>query len=231
MNAPVRIAIVWMLFGAVSAQAADLAGVDRAIAKEPGYQGKPRYCLVVFGPEAEFRAWLVLDGNVLYVDRNGNGDLTEANERVAPYYNRNGHFGFRPGELGTADGPKYNLSQVRMEEDGCDMCVSLKSRNYAWAGFDGPGRLRFAASPQQAPIVHFFGPLTLHRFEPQPGSVSPHIQAGPLVRGELNHLGFSLGTRGQGSGAFAKFGVAGGAEAEIRFKNGLSITIRLKPDE
>jgi hypothetical protein len=61
---------------------ADLAKIDRTIRKEPRYQDKPRYCLLVFGPEAKTRIWLVQDGDVLYVDRNGNGDLTEDGERV-----------------------------------------------------------------------------------------------------------------------------------------------------
>lgn len=66
-----------------SAAAADLTKVPRRITKEPAYAGKtPRYCLLVFGPEAEARVWLVLDGDTLYIDRNGNGDLTEANEKV-----------------------------------------------------------------------------------------------------------------------------------------------------
>src|SRR5260370_42667936 len=61
------------------AQGAELAKVDRKIAKEPAYQTKsPKYCLLVFGLEAKDRAWLVQDGDTLYVDRNGNGDLTEA---------------------------------------------------------------------------------------------------------------------------------------------------------
>jgi hypothetical protein len=61
----------------------DLSKIDRAIAKEPAYQTQsPKYCLLVFGLKAETRVWLVLDGDVLYVDRNGNGDLTEASERV-----------------------------------------------------------------------------------------------------------------------------------------------------
>src|SRR5262249_35481831 len=43
----------------------------------------PRYALLVFGPEARDRVWLVHDGDTLYVDRNGNGDLTEFGEKVA----------------------------------------------------------------------------------------------------------------------------------------------------
>ena len=34
-----------------------------------------------FGPNAEARVWVVIDGDVLYLDRNGNGDLTEPGER------------------------------------------------------------------------------------------------------------------------------------------------------
>lgn len=65
-------------------RAADLTKIERTIRKEPTYQSKqPRYCLLVFGPEAKFRVWLVLDGKTLYVDRNGNGDLTEDGEKIA----------------------------------------------------------------------------------------------------------------------------------------------------
>src|SRR5438552_4184636 len=63
---------------------ADLTQLDRSIKKEPQYRTKsPRYCLLVFGPEARTRVWLVLDGDSLYVDRNANGDLTEDGERTA----------------------------------------------------------------------------------------------------------------------------------------------------
>jgi hypothetical protein len=72
-----------LLTAAALAPAADLARLDRSIKKEPAYRGKPKYCLLVFGPEARTRVWLVLDGDTLYVDRNGNGDLTEDAERVA----------------------------------------------------------------------------------------------------------------------------------------------------
>jgi hypothetical protein len=72
------------LAGLLSAQAAaaDLSALDRSIRKEPAYAGKPRYCLLVFGPAARERVWLIQDGDTLYVDRNGNGDLAEAGKRV-----------------------------------------------------------------------------------------------------------------------------------------------------
>src|SRR6516165_9403209 len=72
-----------LLLPAPLAQAADLAKIERKIAKEPAYQTKtPKYCLLVFGLEAKTRVWLVQDGDTLYVDRNGNGDLTAADNRV-----------------------------------------------------------------------------------------------------------------------------------------------------
>lgn len=60
----------------------DLTKINRIIVKEPKYKTQPYYVLLVIGPEAKKRVWLVVDGETLYVDRNGNGDLTEANKRV-----------------------------------------------------------------------------------------------------------------------------------------------------
>src|SRR4029077_6354211 len=80
--------------GSGPALAVDSATIDRTVHKEPVYQSKsPKYCLLVFGPNAETRIWLVTDlvaepweangaKNALYVDRNGNGDLTEPGKRV-----------------------------------------------------------------------------------------------------------------------------------------------------
>ncbi|MBI3410878.1 MAG: hypothetical protein HY040_21290 [Planctomycetes bacterium] len=85
------------------ATAGDLSKVDRTILKEPKYTGKPKYCLLVFGAEAKHRVWLVQDGDTLYVDRNGNGDLTEVGEKVAATKSlpgvAEGAFQFDVGEL------------------------------------------------------------------------------------------------------------------------------------
>src|SRR5213593_3143164 len=96
-----RIGVFLLLaLGAAPASAADLTKIDRTIAKEPVYRTKaPRYCLLVFGPEAKFRVWLVQDGDVLYVDRNGNGDLTEEGERVTAKGRTQGSRSFDVGDL------------------------------------------------------------------------------------------------------------------------------------
>ena len=59
------------------------------------YKTHPKYCLLVFGPETKTSVWLIVDGDVMYVDRNGNGDLTEKGERVqavgSDLYRRHSH--------------------------------------------------------------------------------------------------------------------------------------------
>src|SRR4051812_5998179 len=75
--------LIALVVGTSPVVAVDLTKVPRTISREPSYQSQPKYCLLVFGPEAKTRIWLVRDGSMLHVDRNGNGDLTEANEQVA----------------------------------------------------------------------------------------------------------------------------------------------------
>jgi len=63
--------------------AADTFPAPRKIEKEPAYQTKtPRYGRLVFGKEGKDQVWIVHDGDLLYVDRNGNGDLTDPGERI-----------------------------------------------------------------------------------------------------------------------------------------------------
>src|SRR5207244_3665950 len=96
-----------------AAAAADLAHVERKIVREPRYRGQPRYALAGFGPEARFKVWLVLDGDTLYVDRNGDGDLTGPGERVPARKDSNRGDLFKAGDL-TADGEHYTDLEVRV---------------------------------------------------------------------------------------------------------------------
>jgi len=50
--------------------------------KEPKYQHVPKYSLLAFGLNQETRVWLVLDGEILYADCHGNGDLTAPECRI-----------------------------------------------------------------------------------------------------------------------------------------------------
>lgn len=70
---------------------ADIPADQRKITKEPAYQSKaPRYGLLAFGQEGKDLVWVVHDGDLLYVDRNGNGDLTEPGERIEKQKPRKG---------------------------------------------------------------------------------------------------------------------------------------------
>src|SRR5436305_7966799 len=194
------------LLAGADAAAADLSTIDRTIKKEPAYQAKPKYCLLVFGPEAKARVWLVLDGDVLYVDRNGNGDLTEDGERVQlpPFKNErkdgvtDGDREVRAGTL-TVGPARYELMlmQARLRKDPrpaspeeaemlkligpvadrlfTGVVVTRQVNGGGKAGAQPPadaqvafadhrGVLQFGGRPQDAPIVHFNGPLrmTLH---------------------------------------------------------------------
>jgi hypothetical protein len=98
--------VLWSLLTCtVPLIAQDLTKIDRRIAKEPVYQTKqPKYCLLVFGPEARHRVWLVQDGEILYVDRNGNGDLTEPGKKVTVKKGENsdpkeGVYDFEAGDI------------------------------------------------------------------------------------------------------------------------------------
>lgn len=83
-------AFIVVALGQSSVVAGDLDKLDRAIAKEPAYQGKPKYGLLVFDRAGKERVWLVQDGSTLYVDRQGNGDLTDPKNKVAAKKNEEG---------------------------------------------------------------------------------------------------------------------------------------------
>lgn len=76
----ISVAIV-VTSGLAFAGEVDLSKVDRSIRREPVWtSGKPRYCLFVVS--AEKRVWFVVDGDDLYMDINGNGDLTDPGEKL-----------------------------------------------------------------------------------------------------------------------------------------------------
>lgn len=173
---------------AASAHGADLAKVERTIAKEPTYRSKPKYCLLIFGPEAKTRVWLVLDGDTLYADKNGNGDLTEDGERFVlaldEYDQKRGNRVWKVGDIATPDGKtRYTGlqvceidqgSQVKSLGVGHGVTVNIavgKDRVPQSAGsFVYPRhgfRLDFSGRQQDAPIIHFGGPLQMIVLQPQ----------------------------------------------------------------
>jgi hypothetical protein len=158
--------IVFFVLGSHPLIAADLSKIDRKIGKEPAYQSKPKYCLVVYGPEARTRVWLVLDGDVLYADRNGDGDLTAGDKRIR---NENPIDGpvFRVGNIPARDGGDLFSLKVNMKPElevgNKDIHCVIWCEPEKGKGFTQrtDGTFQFADKSEQAPIVHFGGPLTL----------------------------------------------------------------------
>jgi hypothetical protein len=216
MKLPCRAAtLLTLLLAAQPALGVDLTRIDRTIAKEPAYQSKsPSYGLLVFGPEAQSRAWVVLDGDCVYVDRNCNGDLTEEGERLViknPKRNKK-----KPGTSSAVDsvsvvikdrdGAKHRLT-FRLTSTGVG--VDAKCHGSQYVGSTYRDDLVFAARPQDAPIVHLNGPLTLQLVDP-PRGWSP---------GETVDLVVLFGTPGLGKGTFAYMiqGYPARPTAEIQF--------------
>lgn len=202
----------------------DLAKIDRAIKKEPVYKSKtPKYCLFVFGPEAKTRVWLVHDGDVLYVDRNGNGDLTEEGERVettddivfvedAAGNSKNRHLPqandtlglkveFKVGTITERDGKTKHTLWVGLPKDDNRYFLGAEVDGKCLQMIDSGFGFRFSDRPKDAPIVHLNGPLVVHPWLPM---LPPETQHPPLIRGaETNQLVIRIGTDGIGTGTEA----------------------------
>ena len=190
----------WLAVSLSSAVAVDLHTVDRALLKEPAYRtAQPKYCLAVFGPNSPTRVWLVLDGDTLLIDRNGNLDLTEAGEAVKgqPRPKSPGEFQFEAGAITVKDGvlPKTRL-EVSVAPGLTFVYCHTEGQPWQRAVVDNAGYLAFGDKPQTAPVLHFQGPLTIglrfdHKFK---------------RNSRPEDLDIMVGTPGLGTGSFVRFG-------------------------
>jgi hypothetical protein len=194
----------------------DLSQIDRTIGKEPAYRTRsPTYCLLLFGPEAKTRVWLVHDGDRLYVDRNGNGDLTEEGEEVKAAEQRPNVTSATEGERVETWVWRFDIGAVRegkLKHDALVVEIAhvesipkegkprVHDHTFVSLKLGGKwqqvayGAFPFARRPQDAPVVHFNGPLT----------IVPRYDNQVLKRGGNGHkLRAAIGTPGLGTGTFA----------------------------
>jgi hypothetical protein len=177
----------------------ELLKIDRSITKEPAYKGTPRYCLLAFGPRAEQRAWLVEDGETLYVDRNMNGDLTDAGESFQPTKKRElSEYSDRKypiGDLTPPDGSRPHRTfevtwyQVKGEPGSYVLSVDVGGERPQYAGWGDV----FARRRDQAPVIHFGGPVRPQRIRHRTLSLTDPKQ----------ELSIRFGTPGVGKNSFA----------------------------
>ncbi len=177
---------------AAEASARDLPKIDRRLVKEPKYAHVPKYFLLLFGPEARTRVWCVFDGDkTLYVDRNGNGDLTEDGERFTLHEEA---AQFQVGDITESD-RKTTHRYLRIRppspwRKGIDIVtieVEIKGQYdmYTHIGVDD-AVAKAMARLQDAPVRHFHGPLSVQLVD------KDEVK---LVRGqELKKLAVAIGT-------------------------------------
>jgi hypothetical protein len=208
----------------------DLSRIDRTIAKEPAYHSKPRYCLLAFGPEAKTRVWLVQDNDILYVDRNGNGDFTEPGKQVAGKRFKEGSYLFEAGEVRDANRTHTKL-EVGVGELG-DVAEALrglpdykkligsnpKAKAYTvTVEVAMPGRRGAGQDGRVEQMVFLFDSLGILQFGDRPQDAPIIHFGGPwsmttygkqsLRLGENNDLVVGFGTPGLGAGTFAVRGI------------------------
>lgn len=155
--------------------------------KEPKYQHEPRYALLVFGPNRDTPIWLVLDGEVLYVDRLGTGDLTAPECRISAreglvklgnpgFYKDTISFTFDVSQLNGTGKSQFQLDLLR-RADGFVPKTEMDRRNsrqwqeHGWErgylnrtsqyGKSAAHAVWFARRPAEAQVFNYDGPLQL----------------------------------------------------------------------
>jgi hypothetical protein len=199
-----------------------------APAKEPGYAGKPQYLGLQSG---EARAWLVLDGETLYVDRDGDGDLTGPTKKVKGKKDRDS-LSFEVGEvrlggrthkgLAIALSPLGTFNDSLLEIEGVKAVLAKRSKAVAaWVSIDAEvpglkggqpgGRVKVIAGP-----IDGAGPLM---FAESPDR-APAVRLGgtlhvtfflpPTLRvGKNAEPALVVGYPGEGPGTFASVAYEG----------------------
>jgi hypothetical protein len=191
-----------------AAPAPDLSKVERRIAKEPVYQSKqPLYGLYVFGPEARTRVWAVFDRSksdaadydILYFDRNADGDLTAPDERIEGK-DGGSATSFSIGSF--TDAPanqKHTGLTITRRRGGSGAGVMLEMRwcdkvlvRGGYAPNAGP-YTQFASTPAEAPVLWpaADGPFSFQFWLPEPLSI-----------GADSDVKVFLGHQGQGANTF-----------------------------
>jgi len=187
----------------------DFANVSRELGKLPEFKtARPLYGLFLFGPRGETRVWAVLEKSrrdtpvydVLHLDLNANGDLTDPGERFTGKESDGAETVFTIGRFvqpGTpAEAPRVHTDfsitrspsrvSYRMRWNGGPITMGCY-------GPDGESYGNFTADPKTAPIL-------------VPGHDLPFQfetwMSGDLVRGRENSFKVFVGNRGSVKGAF-----------------------------
>jgi hypothetical protein len=201
------------------------AAVDRTIGREPTYESSRQFhALLVLGQAREVRVWLVVDGDHLHVDRNGDGDLVDEGEKITGpsvgadvltprrltwrvptllgaerYSDLEVVFGL----LDKSWTPAPVASNRRRMRAFMQAAAEMPHPQLSHVGVTIDGRITqrslnttFGTSPLNAPVFHMDGPLTV-------GVVEAMVPHELWLEREEQVLKFALGTPGEGCGSFS----------------------------
>jgi hypothetical protein len=207
IQSAIGVVLVWA--ASANAELPDLAKLNRKILKEPSYTAKqPLYGLLVFGPSADKRVWIVLDKSkrdasyydILYVDRNADGDLTAPDKRlVAKTVEGSPLFALAKFKDPATDAI-HSEFRVQLRGDQPTVMVTLKWRGKMEMGGGyppDPGEyMRLSPKPEMAPVVWFQGdgPFRFQRW-----------YGGTLSIGGADDFKVFLGQIGWGQSSFCAF--------------------------
>ena len=185
-----------------------LERIDRTIAKEPLYEGEPKYCLFALRDDASVQVWMVEDGKRLYLDRNANRDLTDDGPPLEPSDVRDlgipgsasrWDFNYRCTAITAADGSQHTAFDLRRwnygaEKDSYGLSLSVDDKLPMYAGWFGTF---WSASAATAPMIHFGGPLKPHILRRQEF----------VVGSGTDRLSLSFVNPGHGDGATSRLSI------------------------
>lgn len=187
------LAAVALMVANSEGRAIDLATIPRTIRKEPTYEGQPRYCLLVFGPEAKTRTWMVRDDRYLYLDRAGAGDLTAPECKFTIDYST-----ITIADVGVP-GRRRSLS-LYTAPDGFRLRFGSRNDDMQFVGVGLMDRPNWGDKAESAPVIHFGGPMTLARYGPM-----LTVPRQPTGLRRSTSLRVMVGTPGLGQGTFASY--------------------------
>jgi hypothetical protein len=216
----------------------DFAKVERKIDKLPQLGPAPRFGLYLFGVDARTRVWAVLDKSdpksdvydLLYLDRNGNGDLTEPGERLVgkptKYANEDCRE-FAIGELAVGGGaPHKDFTITWTPTYGVRFKMLWHGGKTTFGGY-GPTKdtyAPFGESVAKAPVFvpGYDRPLAFESWMPD-----------TLRRGQDADIRLFVGNRGDRAGAFSavddKFvAVEDSPFATLRYQDGAGTAKELR---
>jgi hypothetical protein len=147
--------------------AGDAAKPRREIVKQPVYKSStPLYALLVFGKKADRTMWVVIDGDTLYADRNGNGDLTDPEDAI-PNPSAGHRWSF---QIDNPTTPKDSKKRDFVYFHRNSLLGGFRFRrgggpwSYQFIGYGKNPRIDLGKTPAMAPVLRFDGPLSLGRY-------------------------------------------------------------------